>query len=149
MSAGPSRAPLLPTSPYPPAPLGATTASKRPFQGSPDPHRRRPPPKFTNHAEPVSPFIPECSGDDTTLEPELHVPAIKTGLDLRRSFHLIQLKRSSLYLEKCLVFQRIMEHEMSPQILKDRLLDIEKVIADTTLPVGSLHYYMDKVGVHP
>lgn len=67
--------------------------------------------------------------------------------NLRRSFHLTQLKRSSLHLEKRLVSQKILEHEISLEALKERMLDIDTKITSTTHAVGSLHSYMDQVGV--
>jgi hypothetical protein len=58
-----------------------------------------------------------------------------------RSFHLTQLKCSSLHLEKRLVSQKIL------QDLKERMFDVEKNISNTTLAVGNLHCYMDQVCV--
>jgi hypothetical protein len=46
-----------------------------------------------------------------------------------------------------LIGQRIQEHEISLQVLKEQMLDIEKNIASTTDTVCSLHSYMDQVGV--
>jgi hypothetical protein len=77
----------------------------------------------------------------------LDVSAPVTHRNVGCSFHLTQLKRSSLHLEKCLVSQKILEHEISLQALKERMLDIEKNISNTTLAVGNLHCYMDWVGV--
>jgi hypothetical protein len=57
------------------------------------------------------------------------------------------LKCSSLHHERCLVSQKIQEHEISLETLKERMLDIEKNITCTTLAVGDLHCYMDQVSI--
>ena len=77
----------------------------------------------------------------------MQASAPTTRRNLRHTFHLTQLKRSSLHLERCLVFQKMQEHEMSLEALKERMLDLEKNITSTTLAVGDLHCYMNKVGV--
>jgi hypothetical protein len=46
-----------------------------------------------------------------------------------------------------LVSQKILEYEMSLQALRERMLDLETNIKNATLAVGSLHCYMDEVGV--
>ncbi|KAH9014885.1 hypothetical protein EDB84DRAFT_1527980, partial [Lactarius hengduanensis] len=143
----PSSPALSPPSPYT-SPLRATTTQKRHFQDSESPgtpHHCHPPPMFHNSS--VLPLHPEYNNDDITLKPKLHVSARESGQNLRRSFHLTQLQRSSLHLEKCLIKQRIEEHEISIQALKERMVDVENSIASTTHAVGSLHCYMDQVGV--
>ncbi|KAH9002189.1 hypothetical protein EDB86DRAFT_3073992 [Lactarius hatsudake] len=71
----------------------------------------------------------EYNIEDMTWEPELHVSC------------------SSLHLEKCLVRQKIEEHEISLQALKEWIADIENDIASTTYAVGTLHCYMDQNGI--
>ncbi|KAH9013366.1 hypothetical protein EDB84DRAFT_1533030 [Lactarius hengduanensis] len=104
-----------------------------------------PPPMFHNSS--VLPLHPEYNNDDITLKPKLRVSARESGQNLRRSFHLTQLQRSSLHLEKCLIKQKIEEHEISIQALKERMVDVENSIASTTHAFGSLHCYMDQVSV--
>ncbi|KAH9008240.1 hypothetical protein EDB83DRAFT_2531930 [Lactarius deliciosus] len=87
---------------------------------------------------------PEYNNDDMPLKP---ISARVSGQNLRRSFHLTQLQRSSLHLEKRLIKQKILEHEISFQALRERLVDVENNIASTTHAVGNLHCYMDQVGV--
>ncbi|KAH9022358.1 hypothetical protein EDB83DRAFT_2527529 [Lactarius deliciosus] len=129
-----SRAPSPPTSPY-----TSRATLKRPLQESlaGTPRRRRPPtpPRFTDGGIFLSP-----SGNDTTCE---------AGRDqeLRRSFHLTQLKRSSLHLEKCWVKQKIEEHEITLQALKERMSNIEESITSTTFKADRLHCFMDRLGV--
>ncbi|KAH9011254.1 hypothetical protein EDB84DRAFT_1445269 [Lactarius hengduanensis] len=53
----------------------------------------------------------------------------------------------SLHLEKRLIKQKIEEHKISLQALEEQLVDVENSIASTTHAVGSLHCYMDQVGV--
>ena len=77
----------------------------------------------------------------------MQVSAPESRRNLRRSFRLTQLKRSSLHLEKRLVSQRIQEHRISLQALNERMLDIETNIAKVTLATGELHCYMDEVGI--
>ena len=77
----------------------------------------------------------------------MQASAPTTCRNLCRTFHLTQLKRSSLHLERHLVFQKMQEHEMSLEALKERMLDLEKNITSTTLAVGDLHCYMNKVSI--
>jgi hypothetical protein len=77
----------------------------------------------------------------------LQVSAPESRRNLRRSFRLTQLKRSSLHLEKRLVSQKILEHKISLQALNERMLDIETNIANVTLAAGELHCYMDETGI--
>ncbi|KAH9003373.1 hypothetical protein EDB86DRAFT_3217602 [Lactarius hatsudake] len=93
------------------------------------------------------PLRTEYNIEDTTWEPELRVSARESARNIRRSFHLTQLQRSSLHLEKRLVRQKIEEHEISLQALKERMADIENDIASTTYAVGTLHCYMDQNGI--
>ncbi|KAH9036767.1 hypothetical protein EDB83DRAFT_2318666 [Lactarius deliciosus] len=120
-----SRAPSPPTLPYT---LRATP--KRPLQESlveaPRHHRPPPTPRFTDGG--VFSSRLEYGSNDITLE-------AGQDQDLRRSFHLTQLKRSSLHLEKCWVKQKIEEHEIALQVLKERMTDIEESIASTTSKV--------------
>ncbi|KAH9054549.1 hypothetical protein EDB83DRAFT_2316301 [Lactarius deliciosus] len=90
---------------------------------------------------------PEYNNYDMPLKPELRISARESGQNLRRSFHLTQLRRSSLHLEKRLIKQKIEEHEISLQALKERMVDVENSIASTTDAVGSLHCFMDQVGI--
>ncbi|KAH9022750.1 hypothetical protein EDB83DRAFT_2320269 [Lactarius deliciosus] len=83
---------------------------------------------------------PEYGRDDTIFE-------ACQDQDLQHSFHLTQLKRSSLHLEKCLVKQKIEEHEITLQVLKEQMSNIEEHIASTTSMVDRLHCFMDCVGV--
>ncbi|KAH8994739.1 hypothetical protein EDB86DRAFT_2829778 [Lactarius hatsudake] len=131
-----SRAPSPPTSPY-------TSPLKRPLQESSaeTPRRRcRPPPtpSFANEFASLSRL--EYGGNDTTSE-------VGQDQDLRRSFHLTQLKRSTLHLEKCWVKQKIEEHEITLQALKERMSNIEENITSTTFKVDRLHCCMDRLGV--
>jgi hypothetical protein len=136
------------------SPLKGTTTPKRPFQGSqntPLSCRRRKFSKFANSR--ILSFHSEYGSDDARKHFRgnlcAHFNLLKgTGSptaakaasrNLRRSYHLRQLKRSSLHLEKRLVSQRIQEHEISLQALKERMLDLEEDIASSTLTVGSLH----------
>ncbi|KAH8978294.1 hypothetical protein EDB86DRAFT_3090838 [Lactarius hatsudake] len=89
----------------------------------------------------------EYNIEDTTWEPKLRVSARESARNIRRSFHLTQLQCSSLHLEKRLVRQKIEEHEISLQALKERMDDIENDIASTTYAVGTLHCYMDQNGI--
>ncbi|KAH8982324.1 hypothetical protein EDB86DRAFT_3126959 [Lactarius hatsudake] len=93
------------------------------------------------------PLRTEYNIEDTTWEPVLRVSARESARNIRRSFHLTQLQRSSLHLEKRLVRQKIEEHEISLQALKERMADIENDIASTTYAVGTLHCYMDQNGI--
>ncbi|KAH8999943.1 hypothetical protein EDB86DRAFT_3075213 [Lactarius hatsudake] len=95
----------------------------------------------------VSSLHPEYYNDDTVLKPKLHVSVRESSQNLRRSFYLTQLQRGSLHLEKRLIKQKIKEHEISLQALKERMADVEKNIASTTNAVISMHCYMDQVGV--
>lgn len=70
-----------------------------------------------------------------------------TPQKIRRSFWVTQLKHSSLHLEKRLVSQRILEHEASLQILKERMEEIERDIDHSTASVGNMHSLMDQVGI--
>ncbi|KAH9012736.1 hypothetical protein EDB84DRAFT_1582964 [Lactarius hengduanensis] len=115
----PSSPALSPPSPYT-SPLRATTTRKRRFQDSGSPGTPR-------HCHPP--------------------PMFHSGQNLRRSVHLTQLQRSSLHLEKRLIKQKIEEHKISLQALEEQLVDVENSIASTTHAVGSLHCYMDQVGV--
>ncbi|KAI9443054.1 hypothetical protein H4582DRAFT_2072125 [Lactarius indigo] len=54
---------------------------------------------------------------------------------------------SSLHLEKCLVKQKIEEHEITLQVLKEQMSNIEESVTSTTFMVGRLHCFMDRVGV--
>ncbi|KAH9011171.1 hypothetical protein EDB83DRAFT_2517833 [Lactarius deliciosus] len=131
-----SRAPSPPTSPY-------TSPLKRPLQESSaeTPRRRRrppPTPSFANEFASLSRL--EYGGNDTTSE-------VGQDQDLRRSFHLTQLKRSTLHLEKCWVKQKIEEHEITLQALKERMSNIEENITSTTFKVDRLHCCMDRLGV--
>ncbi|KAH9168131.1 hypothetical protein EDB89DRAFT_1973271, partial [Lactarius sanguifluus] len=121
-----SRVPSPPTSPY-------TSPLKRPLQESSaeTPRRRRPPP------------IPTFSNGSNSY------PHQEAGQDqdLRRSFHLTQLKRSSLHLEKCWVRLKIEEHEITLRALKERMSNIEENITSTTFKVDRLHCFMDRLGV--
>ncbi|KAH9015037.1 hypothetical protein EDB83DRAFT_2529124 [Lactarius deliciosus] len=90
---------------------------------------------------------PEYNIKDTTLEPELRVSARKSPQNIRRTFHLTQLQHSSLHLEKRLIRQKIQEHEISLQALKERMADVENDIVSTTDAVGTLHCYMDEAGI--
>ncbi|KAH8990887.1 hypothetical protein EDB86DRAFT_2831006 [Lactarius hatsudake] len=120
-----SQAPSSPTLPYT---LRATP--KRPLQESlveaPRRHRPPPTPRFTDGG--VFSSRLEYGSNNITLE-------AGQDQDLRRSFHLTQLKRSSLHLEKCWVKQKIEEHEIALQVLKERMTDIEESIASTTSKV--------------
>ncbi|KAH9035983.1 hypothetical protein EDB83DRAFT_2524835 [Lactarius deliciosus] len=128
-----SRAPSPPTLPYT---LRATP--KQPLQESlveaPRCHRPPPTPRFTDGG--VFSSRLEYGSNDITLE-------AGQDQDLCRSFHLTQLKRSSLHLEKCWVKQKIEEHEIALQVLKERMTDIEESIASTTSKVDRLHCFMD------
>ncbi|KAH8987548.1 hypothetical protein EDB86DRAFT_3082100 [Lactarius hatsudake] len=131
-----SRAPSPPTSPY-------TSPLKRPLQESSaeTPRRRRrppPTPSFANEFASLSCL--EYGGNDTTSE-------VGQDQDLRCSFHLTQLKRSTLHLEKCWVKQKIEEHEITLQALKERMSNIEENITSTTFKVDRLHCCMDRLGV--
>ena len=70
-----------------------------------------------------------------------------TPQKIRCSFWVTQLKHSSLHLEKRLVSQRILEHEASLQILKERMEEIERDIDHSTASVGNMHSLMDQVGI--
>ncbi|KAH9033654.1 hypothetical protein EDB84DRAFT_1488286 [Lactarius hengduanensis] len=133
----PPRAPSPPTSPY-------TSPLKRPLHESsaetPRRRRRRPPPTPTFANELVSLSRPEYGGKDSTSE-------VGQDKELRRTFHLTQLKRSSLHLEKCWVKQKIEEHEITLQALKERMSNIEENITSTTSKVDRLHCFMDRIGV--
>ncbi|KAH9020516.1 hypothetical protein EDB84DRAFT_1565682 [Lactarius hengduanensis] len=136
-----------PTSPYT-SPLRATTTPKRRLQQSPGagtPRRFRPFPTFHNSS--ALSLHPEYNMEDTTLRPELRVSARESARSIRRSFHLTQLQRSSLHIEKRLIKQRIEEHKISLQALEERMVDVENNIASTTHAVGTLHCYMDQVGI--
>ncbi|KAH8994409.1 hypothetical protein EDB86DRAFT_3078277 [Lactarius hatsudake] len=137
---------LPPSSPYT-SPLRATTPKRR-LQRSPGadtPRRFCPFPTFHNSSG--LPLRTEYNIEDTTWEPELRVSTRESARNIRRSFHLTQLQRSSLHLEKRLVRQKIEEHEISLQALKERMADIENDIASTTYAVGTLHCYMDQNGI--
>ncbi|KAH8976471.1 hypothetical protein EDB86DRAFT_2840627 [Lactarius hatsudake] len=112
---------LPPSSPYT-SPLRATTPKRR-LQRSPGadtPRHFRPFPTFHN----------------------------SSGLPLRTEYNIEDTTwRSSLHLEKRLVRQKIEEHEISLQALKERMADIENDIASTTYAVGTLHCYMDQNGI--
>ncbi|KAH9003935.1 hypothetical protein EDB83DRAFT_2533292 [Lactarius deliciosus] len=144
----PPSSPLLPpSSPYT-SPLRATTTPKRRLQQSPGAgttRRFHPFPTFHNSS--VLSLHPEYNIKDTTLEPELRVSARKSPQNIRRTFHLTQLQRSSLHLEKRLIRQKIQEHEISLQALKERMADVENDIVSTTDAVGTLHCYMDEAGI--
>ncbi|KAI9429354.1 hypothetical protein H4582DRAFT_2089420 [Lactarius indigo] len=146
----PSSPALSPPSSAYTSPLKATTTPKRHIhpeesQDTDTSRRCRPPPAFHNSS--VLSLHPEYNNEDTTLKPELRVSARESSRNLRRSFHLTQLQRSSLHLEKRLISQKILEHEISLQALRERMVDVENNIATTTRAVGNLHYYMDQVGV--
>ncbi|KAH8999793.1 hypothetical protein EDB86DRAFT_2828081 [Lactarius hatsudake] len=131
-----SRAPSPPTSPY-------TSPLKQPLQESSaeTPRRRRrppPTPSFANEFASLSRL--EYGGNDTTSE-------VGQDQDLRCSFHLTQLKRSTLHLEKCWVKQKIEEHEITLQALKERMSNIEENITSTTFKVDRLHCCMDRLGI--
>ena len=152
LSSSPSRVFLPPTSPHT-SPLRTATTPKRPFQGTPSRHPSQVYQLFclSEYSNGPTTFV---SRQDKLVckfylfwEPELQVSALATHRNVGRSFHLTQLKRSSLHLEKRLVSQKILEHEISLQALKERMPDIEKNISNTTLAVGNLHCYMDQVGV--
>ncbi|KAH9034453.1 hypothetical protein EDB85DRAFT_1947182 [Lactarius pseudohatsudake] len=132
-----SRAPSPPTSPY-----TSRATLKRPLQESlaGTPRRRRPPPTPRSTDEGVFLSRSEYGNNDTTCE---------AGQDqeLRRSFHLTQLKRSSLHLEKCWVKLKIEEHEITLQALKSRMSNIEESITSTTFKAHRLHCFMDRLGV--
>ncbi|KAH9021431.1 hypothetical protein EDB84DRAFT_1512274 [Lactarius hengduanensis] len=126
----------------------ATTTPKRRLQESPGTLRHchpccHPPP---THNSSVLSLHPEYSNDDMTL---LRVSASESesSQNLRHSFYLAQLRRGSLHLEKHLIKQKIEEHEISLQALKERIVDVEKNIASTFETVINLHCYMDQVGV--
>ncbi|KAH9166110.1 hypothetical protein EDB89DRAFT_2006079 [Lactarius sanguifluus] len=132
-----SRAPSPPTSPY-----TSRATLKRPLQESLAgiPRRRRPPPtppRFTEGGI----FLSNSYSHFNVLQ--------EAGRDqeLRRSFHLTQLKRSSLHLEKCWVKQKIEEHEITLQALKERMSNIEESITSTTFKADRLHCFMDRFGV--
>ncbi|KAH9168877.1 hypothetical protein EDB89DRAFT_1909079 [Lactarius sanguifluus] len=93
-------------------------------------HRPPPTPRFTDGGQDGGVFLshPEYGSNDIMFE-------AGQDQDLRRSFHLTQLKRSSLHLEKCWVKQKIEEHEITLQALKERMTDIEESIASTTSKV--------------
>ncbi|KAH8977153.1 hypothetical protein EDB86DRAFT_2838302, partial [Lactarius hatsudake] len=131
-----SRARSPPTSPY-------TSPLKRPLQESSaeTPRRRcRPPPtpSFANEFASLSRL--EYGGNDTTSE-------VGQDQDLCHSFHLTQLKRSTLHLEKCWVKQKIEEHEITLQALKEWMSNIEENITSTTFKVDRLHCCMDRLGI--
>ncbi|KAH9011300.1 hypothetical protein EDB84DRAFT_1569837 [Lactarius hengduanensis] len=90
---------------------------------------------------------PEYNIKDTTLRPEFCASARESAQSIHRSFHLNQLQHSSLHIEKCLIRQRIEEHEISLQALKEQMVDVENNIASTTHAVGTLHCYMDQVSI--
>ncbi|KAH9006668.1 hypothetical protein EDB84DRAFT_1554561, partial [Lactarius hengduanensis] len=117
-----SRAPSPPTSPY-------TSPLKRPLQESSaeTPHCCHPP-----HSH--------YGGNDRS-------PGVGQDKELRCTFHLTQLKRSSLHLEKCWVKQKIEEHEITLQALKEWMSNIEESITSTTFKVDRLHCCMDRLGV--
>jgi hypothetical protein len=77
----------------------------------------------------------------------LQVSAEETRRNVRRSFELTQLKRSSFHLEKRLVAQKIREHEMTLQVLRERMVEIETNIASTARAVGHMHCYMLQAGI--
>ncbi|KAH9167019.1 hypothetical protein EDB89DRAFT_2245874 [Lactarius sanguifluus] len=91
----------------------------------------------------------QVQNDDTILKPKLHISVRESSQNLRRSFYLTQLQHGSLHLEKHLVKQKIEEHEISLQALKEWMADVEtrKNIASTTNAVISMHCYMDQVGI--
>ncbi|KAH9074716.1 hypothetical protein EDB83DRAFT_2352896 [Lactarius deliciosus] len=93
------------------------------------------------------PVHPGGISRDINFESELSVSATEISRNPRRSFHLFQLQRSSLHLEKCLVKQKIEEHEISLQALKERLVELEKKIGSTTPAANHLRCYMDRIGV--
>jgi hypothetical protein len=68
-------------------------------------------------------------------------------LKARGNRDIMQLKHSSLHLEKRLVSQRILEHEVSLQVLREWMEEIERGIVHSTTAVGSMHSLMDQVGI--
>lgn len=70
-----------------------------------------------------------------------------TPQKLCRTFRITQLQRSSLHIEKHLVSQRIQECMMTLEALEDRMQEIEEGIVHSTHTVGSIHSFMDQVGV--
>ncbi|KAH9048641.1 hypothetical protein EDB83DRAFT_2317387 [Lactarius deliciosus] len=125
--------------------LGLDLGSPARSPGSGTPCHCHPPPMFHNGSMLLS--HPEYNNYDMPLKPELHVSVRESGQKLRRSFHLTQLRRSSLHLEKRLIKQKIEEHEISLQVLKEQMVDVENSIVSTTNAVGSLHCFMDQVGI--
>jgi hypothetical protein len=59
----------------------------------------------------------------------------------------MQLKHSSLHLEKRLVSQRILEHQVSLHVLREQMEEIERGIVHSTTAIGTIHSWMDQVGV--
>ena len=123
LSSSPSRVVLLPVSPYT-YPLRTATTPKRPFQGSTGSSpSRRPPPlpslltilfirvqqwpyNFFKLSRQTCMQILICSGS-------LNCFYSSDSLESSLLFHLTPLKRSSLRLEKRLVSQKILEHDIS------------------------------------
>jgi hypothetical protein len=92
----------------------------------------------------LSPYL--CIHANILQEPD-PTQAPVTPQKLRCSFWITQLKHSSLHLEKRLVSQRILEHEVSLQVLRERMEEIERGIVHSTTAVGSMHSLMDQVGI--
>ncbi|KAH9025769.1 hypothetical protein EDB84DRAFT_1440316 [Lactarius hengduanensis] len=78
----------------------------------------------------------------------VHFPSSRSVLSLHPEYNIEDTTlRSSLHFEKRLIKQKIEEHEISLQALKERMVDVENNIASTTHAVGTLHCYMDQVGI--
>ncbi|KAI0262704.1 hypothetical protein BC834DRAFT_889964 [Gloeopeniophorella convolvens] len=62
---------------------------------------------------------------------------------VRRSLFFVQVKRSSLDRERIWVSQKLYEHELAVEMLKDQLEDIREGLRGADAAVGRLLNYMD------
>ena len=155
-----TRAHTSPYTPFKSAGCPNHTPKRRHGQGSNTP-RRLHAPKISTSSPDAQLLLPELellseASISVRLSLYLHIHANilqesdQTQVSPQKihcSFRITQLKRSSLHLEKQFVTQRILEHEVSLQVLKERMEEIEKDIDHSTTVVGTMHSYMDQVGI--